>query len=190
MQARHQPDVQLQTDPSDEEMEVFLSQRGQTFRRVMPLAMRNIAIAQLRDKERYSLVRGGSWARPKASFEPRDYVMVRKVKPTALEAPAVPHVLRIVELRRSGIVILEGSDSARCTKQMKDVAHCPLPILNTTLHPGRYYRGRSMHCAGCGSDKDGSNMVACDGCQEGYHVYCMRVPLLAVPSSTWKCHKH
>ena len=60
MQARHQPDVQLQTDPSDEEMEVFLSQRGQTFRRVMPLAMRNIAIAQEWDKGRYSLVRGGS----------------------------------------------------------------------------------------------------------------------------------
>ena len=116
--------------------------------------------------------------------------MVKKVKPTALEAPAAPHVLRIVKLRRSGIVILEGSDGARCTKQMKDVAHCPLPILDTTLHPGRYYRGRSMHCAGCGGDKDGPNMVACDGCQEGYHVYCMRVPLLAVPSSTWKCHKH
>ena len=148
IQARNEPDLELKTDPSDEEMEVFLSQRGQTFRRVMPLAMRNIAIAQQRDKERYSLVRGGSWARPKASFEPGDYVMVRKVKPTALEALAAPHVLRIVELRRSGIVVLEGSDGARCTKQMKDVAHCPLPILDTTLHPGRYYRGASMSRAG------------------------------------------
>ena len=51
---------------------------------------------------------------------------------------AHPHVLHIVELRKSGVVILEGSDAARCTKQMKDVAHCPLTILDTTLHPGRY----------------------------------------------------
>ena len=116
--------------------------------------------------------------------------MVRTPKPTALEASAAPHVLRIVELRRSGIVVLERCDGARCTKQMKDVAHCPLPILDTTLHPGRFWRGRSLRCQGCGGEKDGANMVACDGCQEGYHVYCMRVPLLAVPSSTWKCHKH
>ena len=82
----------------------------------MPLAMRNLAIAQQRDKERYNLVRGGSWAKPKASFEPGDYVLVKRVKPNTLEAPAYPHVLRIVELRPSGIVVLEGSDGARCTK--------------------------------------------------------------------------
>ena len=46
LRARHQPVMELEADPSDEEMEVFLSQRGQTFRRVMPLAMRNLAIAQ------------------------------------------------------------------------------------------------------------------------------------------------
>ena len=100
-------------------MEVFLSTRGQTFRQVMPLAMRNLAIAQQRDKERYSLVRGGSWAKPKAAFEPGNYVLVKRVKPNTLEAPAYPHVLRIVELRPSGIMVLEGSDGARCTNQMK-----------------------------------------------------------------------
>ena len=38
-----------------------------------------------------------------------------------------------------GIVVLEGSDGARCIRQMKDVAHCPLPILDTTLHLERYW---------------------------------------------------
>ena len=58
-------------------MEVFLSERGQLFRRVMPLAFRNLAIAQQRDIERYRLVRGGGWDRPKASFKPGDYVLLR-----------------------------------------------------------------------------------------------------------------
>ena len=44
--SRHQPFLELPNDPSDEEMRVFLNQRGQTFKRVMPLAMRNLAIAQ------------------------------------------------------------------------------------------------------------------------------------------------
>ena len=156
----------------------------------MPLAMRNLAIAQQRQKERYSLVRSGEWARPKASFAPGDYVMVKRETKNTLQAPSYPHVLRIVELRKSGVVILEGSDAARCTKQMKDVAHCPLPILDTTLHPGRYWRGASRICMGCGDHKDGKNFVMCDGCEEGYHVYCMRVPLLAPPVGAWKCHKH
>ena len=116
--------------------------------------------------------------------------MIKRETKNTLQPPAYPHVLRIVELRASGVVILEGSDAARCTKQMKDVAHCPLPILDTTLHPGRYFRGASKKCQQCGTPGDGKNMVLCDGCQEAYHIYCMRVPLLARPSGSWKCHKH
>ena len=163
-QARHQPLLELEGEPTDEEMQVFLNQRGQTFRRVMPLAMRNLAIAQQRQKERYSLVKSGEWAKPKASFAPRDYVMIKRETKNTLQPPSYPHVLRIVKLRASGVVILEGSDAARCTKQMKDVAHCPLPILDTTLHPGRYYRGASKRCQGCGQPDDRKNMVLCDGC--------------------------
>ena len=37
-QARHHPLVELEKEPSVEEMQIFLSTRGQTFRRVMPLA--------------------------------------------------------------------------------------------------------------------------------------------------------
>ena len=105
---------ELEAIPPDEEMEVFVSQRGQTFSRLRPLAMRNLAIAQQRDKERYSLVRGGSWAQPETAFELEDYVLVKGEKPNTLEAPAYPHVPCIVELRPSGIVVLEGSDAARC----------------------------------------------------------------------------
>ena len=96
--------MELNEEASEEEMQVFLSQRGQTYKRVMPLAMRNLAIAQQRQKERYSLVRSGEWARPKASFAPGDYVMVKRETKNTLEAPSYPHVLRIVELRKSGVV--------------------------------------------------------------------------------------
>ena len=67
----------LTIDPTEEELSVFLNERGEAFKRVMPLAMRNLAIAQQRDKERYRLVRGGGWDRPKATFQPGDYVMIR-----------------------------------------------------------------------------------------------------------------
>ena len=37
---------------------LFLNERGQAFREVMPLAMRNLAIAQNKDREQYRRVRG------------------------------------------------------------------------------------------------------------------------------------
>ena len=58
--------------------------------------------------------------------------MIKRETKNTLQSPSYPHVLRIVELRASGVVILEGSDATRCTKQMKDVAHCPLPMTGGT----------------------------------------------------------
>ena len=40
-------------------LQLFLSERGHLFKRVMPLAFRNLEIAQQRYIERYKLVRGG-----------------------------------------------------------------------------------------------------------------------------------
>ena len=42
-----------------------LKNRGAVLRHVMPLAMRNLAIAQRRDKERFRHVRGGGYVKPK-----------------------------------------------------------------------------------------------------------------------------
>ena len=49
----------LDLDTSEEGLRAFLDRRGQTFKQVMPLAMRNIAIAQQRDIKCNRRVRGG-----------------------------------------------------------------------------------------------------------------------------------
>ena len=128
----------LNQDATAAQMQLLLSERGQLFRRVMPLAFRNLAIAQQRDIERYRLVRGGGWDRPKANFQPGDYVLLRQKKLDCLQPPARPHILRVVELRPSGVVVLEGSDATRVQRQVKDIAHSPLPILDPSLHPDRF----------------------------------------------------
>ena len=141
----------MDLETSEEELCAFLDRQGQIFKRVMPLAMWNIAIAQQRDIERYRRVRSGGWDRPKAKFAPGDYVMLRQAKHTALEPIARPHVLRIVEIRPSGAVVMEGSDAARQEEQIKNIAHCPLPILDTNMYLERYFHGPSLHCFVCGT---------------------------------------
>ena len=57
-----------------------LTRRGAILKEVMPLAMRNLAIAQERDKKRYRFVRGGKYLKPKATFKVGEYVLVKRSK--------------------------------------------------------------------------------------------------------------
>lgn len=74
-------------------LQVVLNERGQLYRQVMLLAMRNVAIAQHQDKEQYWLVRGGGRDRPKASFKPGDYVLLKQVTEDTLKVLTRPHIL-------------------------------------------------------------------------------------------------
>ena len=140
--------------------------------------------------ERYRLVRGGGWDRPKASFKPGDYVMIRQQKKGTLDAISRPHVLRVVEVTAKGVIVMEGSDSTRREEQAKNVDHCPLPILDTRLYPGRYFRAPTKQCRACGSRRRGSKMVLCDKCQDGFNIWCLDRPLLRVPTGSWRCNRH
>ena len=156
----------------------------------MPLAFRNVAIAQQRDIGRYRLVRGGGWDRPKASFQPGDYVLLKQKKKDCLQLPARPHILRVVELRPSGVVVLEGSNAARVQQHVMDIAHSPLPILDPSLHPDRFYRGPNLHCKVCGFKNRASKMILCDRCDEGYHIWCVEPPLMRVPQDSRMFPRH
>lgn len=44
-------------------------------------------------------------------------------------------------------------------------------------------------CEVCGSGADEANMLLCDSCPEGYHIYCLNPQLVAIPEGDWYCHK-
>ena len=156
----------------------------------MPLAMRNLAIVQQRDKERYRLVRGGGWDRPKLTFKPGDYVLMKQVQEDTLDVLARPHILRVVEIKPSGVAVLEGSDAARVEEQVKNIAHSQLPILDHNTYPERFCRGPTLHCRVCGLRSRGSKMVLCDTCNHGYHIWCLDKQLFKVPEGKWICPAH
>jgi hypothetical protein len=45
-----------------------------------------------------------------------------------------------------------------------------------------------MKCEMCDSASNDDQMLLCDGCDRGYHMYCLPVPLTAVPEGDWFCH--
>ncbi|XP_066525550.1 bromodomain adjacent to zinc finger domain protein 1A isoform X2 [Hoplias malabaricus] len=45
----------------------------------------------------------------------------------------------------------------------------------------------NARCKVCRKKGDGENMLLCDGCDRGHHIYCVRPKLKAVPTEDWFC---
>ncbi|GAB2223507.1 hypothetical protein Droror1_Dr00017648 [Drosera rotundifolia] len=46
-----------------------------------------------------------------------------------------------------------------------------------------------VSCEDCGSGHNAAKLLLCDGCDRGYHLYCLSPILAAVPNGSWFCPK-
>jgi [histone H3]-lysine27 N-methyltransferase len=44
-----------------------------------------------------------------------------------------------------------------------------------------------VRCEACGSGEAGAELMLCDGCDRGYHTFCLRPVLPRVPAGDWFC---
>ena len=167
-----------------------LKNRAEELKTVMPIAMRNMAISQQRDMERFRHVRGGKYDRPKAKFVVGEFVMLRQKKNHTLQPGVRPHILQVKELRKSGVVILRGRDGRTISHQTSQIARCSVPIADKRIYPELYVRTKSVHCEKCGAREEEEIMVLCDICNKGYHTTCLYPPLTQVPARGWTCDTH
>ena len=92
---------QLPNLDNPEVVRIFLDARGNAFQEVMPLAMRNLAMAQHRDKARFRRVWGGTggWDRPKIVMKEGDFVLVKRQVLGGLDIAKNPHILRVLRVK-------------------------------------------------------------------------------------------
>lgn len=162
-------------------------QRAAAFQRTMPVAMRNLAIAQHRDTRRYAQIRGGGYRPRIRRYEPGDYVYLEQVAPTTLDVTAGRIILRVKEVGSTGVLTLEGRDGVEWKDHAKNVAPCHLPHLDGTLDPYAAVIPEGQKCMECGDKRRGYQMVLCDRCSRGWHIGCLKPPLLAIPEGQWVC---
>ena len=114
----------------------------------MPLAVRNLAIAQHRDKTRFIRVRGeiGRWDRPKTEVKEGDFVLVKRQVHGGLDIATK----RVLRLKESGVVVLQVQDGSCVEEHIKNVAPCSLSIKGKKIYPKRFFRGETLHCRECG----------------------------------------
>ncbi|KAL6853960.1 hypothetical protein ACP4OV_019989 [Aristida adscensionis] len=60
----------------------------------------------------------------------------------------------------------------------------PPPVARARPEPSRY---DDTVCEACGSGEREEEMLLCDGCDRGRHIFCLRPILARVPTGPWFC---
>jgi hypothetical protein len=173
---------------SMEQLAADLAQRAQYIQSVAPLMANNLAIAQHRDTLRYEHTRSGAYAKREWCPVVGDLVYVRRRNSdNTLQIAARPTILKVVEVRTSGVVEVQGKCGRTAPHHVSNLAPCHLLGVDTTIDPSLAKPPADLACEVCGHVHDEDKMLLCDVCNTGWHLYCLRPPLSAVPPGDWIC---
>jgi len=164
-----------------------IAERAALFRKVMPMAMENLSIAQHRDTLRYAHTRGGSY-KPKAKqFDVGDFVYFQRQPNDTLDTSSSRTILRIKAIRPSGVLELQGADGRTIQDHLKNCAPCHLPNLDPTIITSTWIPPLDYPCQVGQKIDDADQMLLCDNCNGGYHLFCFKPELTQVPAGNWYC---
>ena len=165
-------------------------ERGILFQRIMPQALENLLISQHVNTLRYAETRSGGYKPSLRQFIVGEFVRLRDLSAgqNTLNMQATKSVLRIVEVRDSGVLVLQGRDGLTCREHVENCAPCRAIITDTTVDPTLApFRDAGCPCERCnGVESDRPNkMLMCDHCNTGWHKNCLR--LARIPDGDWFC---
>jgi hypothetical protein len=184
----NQPLPPLDTPRTRAEAADVILTRAQYLEHVMPTVANNLAIAHHRDSLRYARIRSGNYAPKLHKFAPGDYVYVRRPNILGtLQVEAKQLIVRIAEVRDSGVVVLQGRCGTLMSNHVCNIAPCHLPFLDGTLHPELAVPPTTKACVRCHKPDREEVMLLCDLCGDGWHTFCLDPPLTRVPKGTWMC---
>jgi hypothetical protein len=164
-----------------------IAERAALFRRVMPMAMENLSIAQHRDTLRYAHTQGGSYKPKVKQFDVGDFVYLQRQPNDILDASSSRTILRIKAIRPSGVLELQGADGRTIQDHSKNCAPCHLPNLDPTIITSTWIPPLDYPCQVCQRIDDADQMLLCDNCNGGYHLFCLKPELTQVPVGIWYC---
>ena len=149
----------------------------------------NLLIAQHRDTLRYAKLRSGAYTPQLRRYLPGDYVWVRKHHKTGLDIGAKQLILRVQEVRPSGVLILQGRCGTLRAVHASQCAPCHLPDIDPQVDWSLGKPPPQAVCENCGEDdsEERGHLIFCDNCNHGWHLGCHRPQLDRQPSGTWVC---
>jgi hypothetical protein len=110
-----------------------IAERVALFKRVMPMAMENLFIAQHRNALRYAHTRGGSYKLKVRQFDVGDFVYFQQQPNDTLDTSSGHTILKIKAIRPSGLLELQGADGHTIQDHSKNCVPCHLSNLDPTI---------------------------------------------------------
>jgi transposase InsO family protein len=188
---RFRPGLALVFDTPEhrEQAAEYMLMRGTLQREHCSIAMTNLRSAQQRDSLRYATLRNGLYRHSSLKFSVGQFVHVRRPNVTnTLMSDARPGIYRILEVRASGVLVLQGKCGSTMQVHQQNCAPCWLTNIDGSIDHTLRRPGVDECCVVCDSAGDEAIMLMCDGCGKGYHTYCLQPPLAGIPDAiVWLC---
>ncbi|XP_068433544.1 zinc finger protein DPF3 isoform X1 [Clinocottus analis] len=96
---------------------------------------------------------------------------------------------------------LGDQDSNRKTGQAEELVSCSdcgrsghptcLQFTDNMMQAVRTYQWQCIECKSCslcGTSENDDQLLFCDDCDRGYHMYCLKPPMTKPPEGSWSCH--
>ncbi|XP_072573640.1 zinc finger protein ubi-d4-like isoform X4 [Paramormyrops kingsleyae] len=62
------------------------------------------------------------------------------------------------------------------------------PVMMAAVKTYRWQCIECKCCNVCGTSENDDQLLFCDDCDRGYHMYCLRPPMSEPPEGSWSCH--
>ena len=153
----------------------------------VPIAGRNLLIAQHRDSLRYAKLRSGGYLPSMVKFTVGQFVYVRDHE--EFHKKAGPEILRVVAVKSSGVLVLIGKCGTTIAVNAINCAPCHLPIEEQDDPQAQeaFRPRKEFVCEVCHLPELDRVLLLCDSCNRGFHMHCLLPPLSKVPPGLWVC---
>ncbi|KAK3266267.1 hypothetical protein CYMTET_25095 [Cymbomonas tetramitiformis] len=163
-----------------------LLQRAESVKRMMIHAGCSLEVAQHRDTLRYESRRGGEYMPRPHQFKAGDFVYIRQKPRSGMEVATKPAILKLVKIKRDGVVVLEDAAKIKEKSTVQNIAPCHLQVKDqydcAAAKPSKHHA-----CEVCRRPDGEASMLLCDTCNKGYHLWCLVPPLTHIPEEEWLC---
>jgi hypothetical protein len=120
-------------------------------------------------------------------FDVSDFVYFQQQPNDTLDASSDRTILKIKVIKPSSVLELQGADGHTIQDHSKNYAPCHLPNLDPTIITSTSIPPLDFPCQVCQRTDDVDQMLLCNNCNGGYHLFYLKSELTQVLIGIWYC---